>query len=150
MCVLEILLFTHRLSGIIHVLYNAMNSFLSSWNFVPDNGEDFANADDDNPPISPISNESSSSPISPQFETPDVPHSSEVLSVEINEEEANMSVALTEYFQDQRAVYDQVRFIVLACLVALVCLLLCIYELVPQDTIINPDTLTNYCCNDNN
>ena len=82
-----LLTFSCRLSGLIHVLYKAMTICLAPT--LTHEGD-----------VSPTS-DGSVSPPPPQFGA-DVP------SEDITGREAEMSVALTEYFQETRKVYEQV------------------------------------------
>jgi len=76
---------TYRLSGILHVLYKAMDICLTTDTPTSDS-EDGAEA-------------SASSFGGPSLQSP---------GVSISEEEAQMAVSLTEYFQEQRRVYEHV------------------------------------------
>ncbi len=82
-----------RLSGIIHVLYEAMNKFLP-----PSNSDSSSSSTDDEN----VSDSDSVPPLPPAVSLDAVRHCI------ISEDEAQMSVELTEYFQNQRKVYEQV------------------------------------------
>ena len=60
----------------------------------------------------------SNSPLGPSLQSP---------GDTISEEEARMVVALTEYFQEQRRLYEQVCYLCAVCVVFCICLCMCFF-----------------------
>ena len=94
------------MSGILHVLYKAMDICLTTHTLTSDGGDEAGFGE------SPFGGHSNSPP-GPSLRSP---------GDTISEEEARMAVALTEYFQEQRRLYEQVCYLRAVCVVLCICL----------------------------